>query len=148
MYTRMPDDFTEQYQNILHSIEEIVVKIYREHPDLADFQVDKVFSELTREYAAAARNRTPPRLRLSGLQEVLYPQVKKICDFYLGGAKAYDAETGEEMEIPIAYTHDEIIACLKRLRRSINLWTQDFGRQGYLNYVTQFFPHLGDTDEE
>jgi hypothetical protein len=37
-------------------------------------------------------------------------------------------------------TVDEIILCLKRLRKSVKLWTTDYGRQGYLNYIAQFSP--------
>ncbi len=35
-------------------------------------------------------------------------------------------------------TLDEILACLKRVRKSVNYWTKESGRQGYLNFVTQF----------
>ena len=33
---------------------------------------------------------------------------------------------------------DEIVACLKRVRKSINRWTRTGGRQGYLTFVSQF----------
>lgn len=35
---------------------------------------------------------------------------------------------------------DEIIACLKRVRKSINLWTREGGRRRYLTFVSQFVP--------
>ena len=35
-------------------------------------------------------------------------------------------------------TRDEIIACLKRVRKSIHLWTREGGRQGYLTFVSRF----------
>lgn len=33
---------------------------------------------------------------------------------------------------------DEIIACLKRIRKSIEHWNRRGGRQGYLNFASQF----------
>jgi hypothetical protein len=35
-------------------------------------------------------------------------------------------------------TIDEIIACLKRIRKSINRWNKVGGRQGYLIFVSDF----------
>jgi hypothetical protein len=34
-------------------------------------------------------------------------------------------------------TVDEIQACLKRLRKSIETWSKHGGTQGYLNYIRQ-----------
>ncbi len=31
-----------------------------------------------------------------------------------------------------------MIACLKRIRSSIQLWNKEGGRRGYLNFVSQF----------
>jgi hypothetical protein len=35
-------------------------------------------------------------------------------------------------------TVDEIIACLKRIRRSIQFWQKKGGRQGYLTFISEF----------
>ena len=34
----------------------------------------------------------------------------------------------------------EIVSCLKRVRKSINRWSREAGRQGYLTFVSQFIP--------
>jgi hypothetical protein len=48
-------------------------------------------------------------------------------------------EEGEVAEIsPEPITLDELVACLKRVRKSINLWTRKGGRQGYLTFVSKF----------
>jgi hypothetical protein len=36
-------------------------------------------------------------------------------------------------------TLTDIIDCLKRIQSSIKFWTQKGGRQGYLNFVQNFF---------
>lgn len=48
-----------------------------------------------------------------------------------------------ESELPEAvYTLAEIAACLKRIRKSVELWTKtktkEQGRQGYLNFVQNY----------
>lgn len=45
----------------------------------------------------------------------------------------------QPVDIPIdPLTVEEITACLKWIRKSIRLWTKEGGRQGYLNYISQF----------
>jgi hypothetical protein len=49
---------------------------------------------------------------------------------------------GETEEIrPVPITLDEMIACLKRVRRSVKRWTKEGGRRGYLDFVDGFFPY-------
>jgi hypothetical protein len=35
-------------------------------------------------------------------------------------------------------TVDEIITCLKRIQKSIRRWNKEGGRQGYLNFISEF----------
>lgn len=35
-------------------------------------------------------------------------------------------------------TYESLVPCLKRLVKSVNKWTKHGGRQGYLNFMTQF----------
>jgi hypothetical protein len=35
-------------------------------------------------------------------------------------------------------TAAELVLCLKRIRKSIDFWTKEGGRQGYLNYVSEY----------
>jgi hypothetical protein len=46
------------------------------------------------------------------------------------------------MEIPFEpTTAQEMVDCLKRIRKSIKKWTKWGGRKGYLTYVDEFFPN-------
>ena len=48
-------------------------------------------------------------------------------------------EAGKSMDLsPEPITLDEIIACLKRVRKSINRWHRRGGHQGYLTFVDQY----------
>jgi hypothetical protein len=35
---------------------------------------------------------------------------------------------------------DEIIVCLKRIRKSIRKWTKEGGQRGYMNFVDEYIP--------
>ncbi|GAB4274994.1 MAG: hypothetical protein Kow0080_23890 [Candidatus Promineifilaceae bacterium] len=39
-----------------------------------------------------------------------------------------------------ALTVSEIIACLKRIQRSIEMWQKEGGRRGYFEFINQFLP--------
>jgi type I restriction enzyme, R subunit len=52
-------------------------------------------------------------------------------------------ETEETAELPpmiAPITLAEIIACLKRVRKSIELWRKEGGRRGYYDFVSPFLP--------
>ncbi|MEZ4581262.1 MAG: hypothetical protein R3A10_06375 [Caldilineaceae bacterium] len=64
--------------------------------------------------------------------------MKHICDWRLGRGEIGD--TKSRMPAPEPLTPEEMVACLKRLRRSVNMWTKRGGRQGYLEFVGDFIP--------
>ncbi len=128
--------FEEEYQDVLQNIESAIVGVYRDHPDLADFQVDQALEALGRSYQREKTGGTgaPPK---SALAQEVYRAVKVMCDWRLGRENVVDEE-GQPMGVPEPLSVDEIQACLKRLRKSIETWSKHGGTQGYLNYIRQF----------
>ena len=47
-------------------------------------------------------------------------------------------EAPVELDAPL--TAAELVLCLKRIRKSINFWNKQGGRQGYLEYVLEYLP--------
>ena len=133
----MADFNLEQYLPVLQSIEVPILVTYQQLPDLTDHQVDKVLEALERGYKAEQRDRKPPRLRLSEVEEALCHRIRQRLEWYMGRADLSDDETGTMASMPAPLAVEETIACVKRIRRSIKLWTKDYGRQGYLNYITR-----------
>ena len=107
-------DFEEQYLDILQNIEFGIVRVYREHDDLVDFEVEQALSGLIREYKADQRNRAFDPLDLA-------PLVRDV-----------------PFELPEPLSLDEMVACLKRIRKSVRKWNKRGGRQGYLRFIDQF----------
>lgn len=139
------DEFFDKYGDVMQNIEFAVMQVYASHPELLDFQVDKVLNGLIRGYTAQQRGRAEPKLKLNPLEQDLYNQVKTMCTWRLGQVTKEDAGIAHQIQSekgdnPPPKTVDEIIACLKRIRRSVDFWTKDRGRRGYLDYVKNYFP--------
>ena len=126
----------EEFEDVLQNIEFAVVSTFREHPDLLDFDVERVYETLIKEYARPARGTSPTFP--TEARAALYARVKHICDWRLGRGEIGD--TKSRMPAPEPITPEEMVACLKRLRRSVNMWTKRGGRQGYLEFVGDFIP--------
>jgi len=68
------------------------------------------------------------------------PEILKKIKANLGLSEDDEIEIKlSEKDVP-DITVDEIIACIKRIRSSISLWTKQSGRQGYLTFIDPFLP--------
>lgn len=91
-----------------------------------------------RTYTAEQRGRKPPNLRLKPLAQQAYTDLKIACDGWLGRGPVID-EAGQMAEVgDQALDVEEVIACLKRIRRSIEMWKKEGGRHGYFEFIDQF----------
>lgn len=126
----------EEYLDVLQNIEFAIVSVYREKPDLLDYDVDKVLNLLWTEYRNEKRDRTAPAPQLGVNAQLVYARVKSMCEWRLGRQNLEAKKDGQPVEMGIKpLTLDEIMACLKRIRKSIELWTKQGGRQGYLYFI-------------
>lgn len=126
--------FEDEYMDVLQNIEMAIVSVYREHNDLLDYDVDKVLNVLWTEYRNEKQGRTTPTPRLGVNARLVYDRVKEMCEWRLGRTdiKAGKGSVRLKSE-PI--TVDEIMDCLKRIRKSVDLWNKQGGRQGYLYFI-------------
>ena len=61
-----------------------------------------------------------------------------MCEWRLGREQLF-TEGGQQLDADmIPRTVDEIIACLKRIQKSIRRWNKVGGRQGYLSFISEF----------
>lgn len=123
----------EEYLDVLQNIEYAIISVYREYPDLLDCDVDKALNALWMEYRAEGqgKSKTPPPF--SANQQKVYDRVKTMCEWRLGRT-AFETEDGKAIK-PEPLTLEAIQACLKRIRKSVDLWTKQGGRQGYLYFI-------------
>ena len=128
----------DKYMDVLQNIEFGIVRIYEQHPELTDWDASEAIQALMRHYTAEARGRPEPHIRLTDLGLEVYDSVATMCELRLGRAELSTQE-GEPLDQNIEpRSLDEIIACLKRVHKSIRRWHKEAGRQGYLDFVSQF----------
>ncbi len=126
----------EEFQDVLQNIEFAIVTEFRRDRSILDMNVLDVVNTLARRYEAEDEGRTPSSPRLTELSQRVYNATWKACEYRLGRNHPGSPWPDDELPEPIALT--DMVACLKRLRKSIKRWNKVGGRQGYLNFVQQY----------
>src|SRR5512146_2170361 len=112
----------EEYEDVLHNIEMVIVTFYKDHPALLDYHVDAALEALGRTYQREKTGGGEPVLPKGELAQDVYKSVKMTCDWQLGKENLVDEE-GQPMHVePLSI--DEMQTVLKRLRKSIDTWTK------------------------
>ncbi len=137
-----PESFEDRYLDILQNLEFAIVRVARKHPELADWHAESAVNALMKHYKAEAAGNEirDPTARLDPLAQQVYDGMHSMAEWRLGRGGGFEKD-GEPVEIPIEpITAQEMVDCLKRIRKSIQKWTKWGGRTGYLNYIDDFFP--------
>jgi hypothetical protein len=130
--------FEEEYGDVLQNIEFGIVQVYREHPETLDADVLMALEALIQYYNAMARGKPAALRSLAGVQGQVAGSVKAMCDWRLGQAQLRD-EHDRPIEMGgMSKTPEEIVACLKRVRKSADLHTRRDGRRGYLDFIVDY----------
>jgi hypothetical protein len=136
---RDDDQLTAVYADVLFNLENAIHRVAYPDPDLGDGQVELVLERLIRHYQAEAAGRTPRPTRLSGATQNIFDETMGIAAFLLGETQLHDATTGEPVDIDMEpIDHEVLIACLKRIRKSVQFWHKRGGRRGYVTYLHGF----------
>jgi hypothetical protein len=124
----------EEYMDVLQNMELAITTEYRRDPSLLDIYVLDAMNALIRQYDLEEQNRTPPKTRLNERSQRLFDGVRQMCEWRLGRSEAPvpGVEVGDPLNTKV------ILACLKRMRSSIDFWTKREGRQGYLKFVADY----------
>ncbi|MFN9173074.1 MAG: hypothetical protein ACK58N_00760 [Synechocystis sp.] len=144
-------DIAEDYLDVLQNLEEPIIAYYRKNSDLIDAEVLTAITWLIKIYNAEARDKSSSFRSPNGIVGEVVEVVKLVCESYLGRRQSQPtapkkgliqrlfsvAKAGSE---PRIITAQELLACLRRIQSSIKFWTKRNGRQGYLQYVSNFVP--------
>ncbi len=128
----------EEYQDVMQNLEFAVMKVSRQNPTMTDYFITDAYEALITHYAAETNGRTPAKPRLTGLALDVFNSVKNVCEWRLGRStyEAAEKQGGTILDDPLST--EILVKCLKRLHKSQKYWTQEGGRQGYQNYISQF----------
>jgi len=121
--------------DVLQNIEFAIVSVYREQPALRDTQVMRALDALIDVYRAETRGHTPKEVRLAEPEDTVFQRTKEICELRLGRQVP-----AVRLQVPFAgdKTASDIVACLRKLRRSAERWNKRGGQQGYLQFISEF----------
>lgn len=125
--------FEEEYLDVLQNIEVAIVGEFRKNKDLTDYDVGKALNTLWAEYRVEQTGKTASHVNLNERAMQVFNTVKMICDWRLGRASIEGSKKNE----PEPKSVDEFMACLKRIRKSVDLWTKEGGRQGHLKFIDE-----------
>ena len=131
-------DFEEKYLDVLQNIEFGILSVYRQHPEMVDWDALKAIETLIREYQAELTDRSLPVVAMQPFAREAHDSVRAMCEWRLGRNPA-QVEEGQSPELsPEPKTTDEMILCLKRIRKSIEHWNRRGGRRGYLDFISEY----------
>jgi len=126
--------FEDEYLDVLQNIEMAIVSVYRNHHNLLDYDVDKVLNLLWTEYRNEKQGRMASAPKLGDNAQLVYGRVRQICEWRLGRVETSMSDEFVRVN-PLSISIDEIMECLKRIRKSVDLWNKQGGRQGYLYFI-------------
>ena len=132
-------EFKDKYFDVLQNIEFAIVDVSRQQPDLVDYDIEKVLNTLMSEYQKQQHNQIIHETQLKTSAQQVYELVKQMCEWRLG-RKALETDDVDSIEklSPPPISIDEIIACLKWVRKSVQKWNKRGGRRGYLQFIDEF----------
>ena len=120
--------------DVLQNLEFAVIEVFRKHREMSDHVVARAYEAAFEHYRAEARGHQPKPCVLTGLDREVFDAVVAMCEIRLG--RTVTKNVVMEAVPPIAV--NEIVDCLRELRKSVERHTKHEGRQGYLNFVDRF----------
>ena len=134
----MPEKFEDQYLDVLQNIEFALVSAYKAQAEMTDYDALAAVNALIRAYQSETRQQSVPVVTLDPVAQDAVDKVRAMCEWRLGRGGAVGLKARLQGVGMKPNTVDEIVACLKRIRRSIEKWNKHGGRRGYYNFVSEF----------
>jgi hypothetical protein len=124
----------DEHPDVLQNIEFAVATMYREHRELTDYNVMRVYEALIKQYSAEAAGRPVHEPKLDKLEANVFAFARDMCEWRLGRASLDGKEDLDDASIDL----NTMIRCLRRLLKSVERWNKQGGRQGYLQFMSQY----------
>jgi hypothetical protein len=125
---------TDEFEDVLKQVELAVIGHWDKYPDLNNYNVAMAYEAAITYYKAVASGQTAKPHNLRGLDASGFEKIQAACEARLNHP-INDREAKSALLTP-----EDLVACLRRLRKSVEFWTKQSGRQGYLEHVAQFLP--------
>jgi hypothetical protein len=131
-------EFEEQYQAVLQNLEFGMTTCYDRNQKMNDHAALFVIEQLIKVYNAETQGRAYAPSGLQQHEQEAFDSVKAMCEFNLG-RQGLVGDQDDEVKIPEGQlTSAELLACLKRIKKSIEFWQKRGGRRKYYEFVRGF----------
>jgi hypothetical protein len=127
----------DAHLDVLQNLEFAIVSVYRKQSALRDVEVMRALDALIDVYRAEARGHTPKDINLPEPERTVFQRTKEMCALRLG---RQEAVTRVHVPFEGEKTVQDILACLRKIRKSVERWNKRGGQQGYLHFVREFVP--------
>lgn len=131
--------FEEKYLEQLYNLELAIMAEYKMNNQLTDYDVSFALEALIEFYKAEAGNRISRKFNLSESSEKVLIFMETAGDLLIGKTHLNNEE-GKISDKLISI--EELIDCLKKIKKSVERWTKIGGRQGYLEFVRRHMPEI------
>lgn len=128
----------EEHTDILQNVEFAIVSVHKREPALVDFEVEAALNALLAHYQAQAIGRAARPVRLNERSQQVYETMQTMCEWRMGNDAVVSADMRKRGPKMRPVSADVIMACLKRIRKSVQRWNKEGGRQGYLTFIERF----------
>jgi hypothetical protein len=128
--------FISEYEDVLQNIEASIIRMHR-RINILDYDVMEAMDALILYYKRIEQGREAGLPDLSEKRRMVLAEVQGICEWRMG-KEPFDPTLGKLPGNARVCSVAEILACLKRIQKSVNKWHKQYGRQGYLNFVGQY----------
>ncbi|HGS5742576.1 TPA: hypothetical protein ACMDWW_003625 [Vibrio cholerae] len=115
----------EKFENELKALESSIVDVFRSEPSLLDSQVARAVKSMVALFKSKVKGKLVQEPKLDSLDLHVFT--------------ALNAATNEISSVNSELSDEDLLQCLKVIEKSIPRWTKQLGRQGYLNFVSQYF---------
>lgn len=126
--------FTDEYADVLYSIEKQILAVYRRNPILTDYMVMRSLESAIEHFVAKDRGRPPRTGALREIETELFQRIVAACDMHL--KRSDNGESERIMSLGVK----EITQSLKKILKSVQFWEKQGGRQSYLEYISMMVP--------
>ena len=128
----------DEHLDVLQNIESAIAVLYRQFPEMADYEVLRTYEALIDLYVGERIGRPPRGWDPSELEERMFEAVRGTCEWRRGRKPLPGSDSEALMPPADAIPVETLLLALKRLVKSVQKWTRDAGRQGYLDFMSRF----------
>ncbi len=123
----------QTHLDVLQNIEFVIVKTREEEFEMSDYDVMEALDGTISVYRAESRGHEPKEVTMDEPAYSVFRHLKILCEWRLGRSQ----DPNSQEALPALTSIDDLLACLRKVRRTVEKWNNRGGRYGYLTFISQ-----------